>query len=98
MSEDDLKIFLKAKKEEFASQVLTVLSLIPLCVIIVTEALAIHFEYTMLAAVFSSILLVASAGNKRWVTVTRRDLINLIERQINSDSEALTLRAKLAKN
>lgn len=95
MNEKDIKTYLKAKKEEFASKVLVALSMLCVVSIIVLDALVIEHDYTIVLACFSSVFLLGSVGSSRWVTVSRSELLSILKKQIDSDPEALQLMAKI---
>lgn len=86
----DIELFQKAKKEQPWVEMLTVLSLVPLLVLVMLVARGIY-DYTALLVIISFVLSLSAQGGRRWVTVSRDDLIKAMERMINSDPEALKI-------
>ena len=95
MIEDkDIDIFLKAKKEEVATNVLQACSVICLTVLITLEALSVSHEYTIVLATLSVIFIFSSLGHSRWVSVSRVELIKTLEKVFNNDAKALQILAR----
>ena len=94
MNEKDINIFLKAKRGQFASNIFFAISMLALSSLIFLEAARIEHRYTTLLITLSMMLIFASTGTSRWVTVSRTDLLSIIQRQINNDVEALKLLAE----
>jgi hypothetical protein len=95
--EKDVDIFVKAKRDQFAIDALMALSFAALSALIVLEAIGRPHDYTILLATLSAVFMGASMGKSRWVAVSRDQLIDSLERTINSDPEALKILAKKRK-
>ena len=95
MNEKEVVLFLKAKKEDLASRILIAMSMFTVVSIIVLEALGIQHDYTIALASLSSVFLLCSMGSSRWVTVSKSELLELIQKQIDSDPSAIQLVAKM---
>ena len=89
MEDKDIDAFIKAKKELAISELLTVATMLPLAVLMFINGSGIgsQFEFPLIMLAFC--LLVFSHGSSKWVAITRRQLIDIIERQINRDPVAL---------
>lgn len=97
MTEEDIKIFLKAKKEQLAADILLVIAVLFLIILFVLEVLHPQHEYTIVLSTLTFVALLSSYGSSRWVSISKKDLLGLIQRQIDADSEALTTLSNLKK-
>ena len=98
VDEKDVEVFIKAKRDQFATDVLMGLSFFALSSLIVLEAIGRPHDYTILLATLSAVFMAASTGKSRWVAVSRDELIDSLERTINSDPEALEMLAEKRKS
>ncbi len=97
IDEKDIDLYLKAKKDRLAIEILSGLSIVFLAVLVFFEAADIYQEYTVLLAVTSVVLSASAFGKSRWVSVSRTDLLKAMERMVNSDAEALRIIANKKK-
>ncbi len=97
MDKRDIELFQKARKEQPWVDVLTALALVPLAILIMLEIRGIY-DYTVLLVMISFILSLAAQGGRRWVSVSREDLLKTMERMINDDADALKIIAEQNKN
>jgi|GEM_PF-5709569 len=93
----DIELFQKAKKEQPWVDWLMVLSFLPLVVLVMLAAKGIY-DYTALLVIISFVLSLSAQGGRRWVSVSKDDLIKAMERMINSNPEALKVIAEQNKN
>lgn len=98
VEERDVEVFLKAKRDQRVIDLLLGLSFFALSTLIGLEAFGVQHNYTILLATLSVVFMGASVGKSRWVSVSRNELVNSLERVINSDSEALKMLASKRKN
>jgi hypothetical protein len=94
MDSKDIDAFIKAKKEQTRAELLGIAALLPLALLMFIEASDIETRFTFPLIMFVFILLVTSQGASRSVSVSRRELVAIIERQINRDPAALQLLAE----
>lgn len=94
LEEKDVETFIKAKRDQLAIDLLLVLAVASLAALVVLEALAISHDYTLVLATASTVLVGAATGQSRWVSVSRSQLVQTLERIINRDSEALEILAR----
>ena len=97
IEEKDTDVLLNAKKDSFAIDILTGLSAISLGVLVFLEGANMSPEYTIPLAVICLVLCATAFGKNRWVSVSRNDLVSVIERVVNSDPEALRILANKNK-
>jgi len=94
MVEDkDVEIFLKAKKQELATNILQSISAVFLLALVVLEVISPEHGYTVALATISVVFMSAAFGHSRWVTVSRADLIETLEDIFNRDANALRILA-----
>ena len=93
----DIELFQKAKKEQPWVEWLTVLSLLPLMLLIMLEVKGIY-DYTLILVIISFVLSLTVQGGRRWISASREDLIKAMERMISNDPEALSVIAEQSKN
>jgi NAD(P)H-hydrate repair Nnr-like enzyme with NAD(P)H-hydrate dehydratase domain len=94
IEEKDIDTLIKAKRDEFTIQILMTFSALTFVTLIVLEALSIEHEYTILLATLGMVFLGSAIGQNRWVSVSRAQLIDVIERIISSDADALKMLAQ----
>ena len=93
IEEKDIKLLLSAKKDNLAINILMTLSVVSLIVLIFLEVTQINDDYTIILATVSAVLMGSSAGVNKWVSVSRADLIETIERIVQKDANGLKLLA-----
>ncbi len=93
VEERDVEIFLKAKKEDMATNALQVVSAIFLLVLVILEVIMPRHGYTVVLATVSVVFMAAALGHSRWVTVSRAHLIETLENIFNRDANALKILA-----
>ncbi len=89
MNKSDIETFMKAKKEDRLYRLFQALSVISILVLLILNAY--DPEHSLTTALLTASVLFSSFafGANRWVSVSRRDLLDIIQRQINHDSEAI---------
>lgn len=98
IEEKDIELYLKAKKDRLAIDILLVLSSLCLGVLIYLEATNSKHDLTILLATISVVLSLSAFGKSRWVSVSRNDLVNCLGRVISNDSGALKIIASKSQN
>jgi hypothetical protein len=90
MDEKDIELFIKAKKQQRVESTMTIVAALLFVVFTVLHALDTEQGSWAIALPMWTFLLLLSARQSLWVPVSREQLVNVIERQINRDPEALT--------
>lgn len=98
VEEKDVDTFIKAKKDQLAIDILQGLSLASLTVLIALEALQVTSNYTICLATLTAVFMLGAMGQSKWVAISRSQLIETLERIINTDSEALKMLAEKRKS
>ncbi len=94
IEERDVDTLIKAKRDRVAIDILMILSSVALTVLILLEALDISHDYTVILATVSMVFMGSAMGQNKWVSVSRYQLIQTLERIINRDSNALRMLAE----
>ncbi|WP_341939116.1 hypothetical protein [Marinimicrobium sp. C2-29] len=97
IEEKDVDNLIKAKRDRFAVDALMALSSIALAVLILLEAFNVEHEYTIVIATASMMSMIGAMGQNKWVSVSRSQLIQTLDRIVNRDSSALKILAKKRK-
>ena len=90
---EDIETLIKAKKDQFAINVLQGLSALLLATLVYLEAFRVNHDYTIILATLSVVCMLGALGQSRWVSVSRGQLVQTLERIINTDAEALSIMA-----
>lgn len=93
MNEEDIDTFLRAKRETRFTYLYSSLALFFMAMIIFMEVTHTFQEWTILIVTLAMLSAAAIPGPSRGVTVSRSKLMDIIERQINSDPELLKMLA-----
>lgn len=94
IEEQDVEIFLKAKKEAFFGRALQMVSACLLCALIFLEVVYPEHDYPIVLATLSVVLMAAALGHSKWVIISRARLIQTLESIFNRDANALRLLAE----
>lgn len=89
MEARDMELFIKAKKNTLIPNILTGLAAMLICSIFILEFMSINHDLTVTILTWAMVLYFTAFGVSKWAYVPREELINIIERQINNDSDAL---------
>ncbi|MGI1679206.1 MAG: hypothetical protein K6L75_10770 [Cellvibrionaceae bacterium] len=90
MEPKDIDLFIKAKRKTMIPSILTGISLVLFSCIIVLDFMGIEYSNTKTILTWAISLYLFAFGAGKWAFVSRKELINIIERQINNDAEALS--------
>lgn len=91
MDEKDIEVFLQAKRENIYTRVYAVLAIALLVLLIFMETIRFYDEYTIVVASIAVMVAACIGSPSRMVKVTRVQLLEIIEKQINRDEKALQL-------
>jgi hypothetical protein len=94
IEEKDVDTLIKANRDRMAIDILMILSSVALAVLILLEALDISHDYTIVLATVSMAFMGSAMGQNKWVSVSRFQLIQTLERIINRDANALRILAE----
>jgi hypothetical protein len=85
----DIEVFIKAKRGTLIPNVATGLAVLLFFSVVVLEYMGINHDLTATLLTWAAVLYFAAFGTSKWAYVSRQQLINVIERQINNDPKAL---------
>lgn len=89
MNTKDIDIFIKAKRNAILPNVLLCLAFLLICAFVLLELASVEHDFTLLIPLMALAFWCMAFGTQKWALVPRNELINIIERQINKDSEAI---------
>lgn len=89
MDKSDIKTYMKARKEDRLYRLFHALSVTSIVVLLMLNAYETEHNLTTALLTTSVIFSSFAFGANRWISVSRQDLLDIIQRQINNDSEAL---------
>lgn len=90
MDKQDVLKYLRAKKQEKMRYIVTLASIVTLVLYILLRLNFVEFPY--MDALAAGVFLGGVLGNSdiiKWGNITKSELLDIIERQVNSDPEAL---------
>lgn len=97
MNIDDIKLYLKAKQQQKIGKIITVVAILFIALYVVLLFLGISTEFVepIVIGVFIGAVWINN-GTLGWWNVSKNQLIEVIEHQINSDPEAMKYLSKEA--
>lgn len=93
--EQDIKEYLRANKQQKKFNLLVTLANLAFAAVFVLEARYPGSDYIFGLCIFCFLILVAALGGNNRVMHSRKDLLDIIQRQINGDPESIALLAQL---
>ncbi len=90
MEHKDIDLFIKAKKKTIIPSILAGISIMIFSSVFILELLGIEHGETLTILTWAMAFYFTAFGAGKWAFVPRDKLMNIIERQINNDAEALS--------
>lgn len=94
IEERDVDTLIRAKRDQVVINILMIVAFLTFTILIALEALSIEHQFTILLSTLGMVFLAVAMGQNKWVSVSRAQLIDIIERIINNDANALKIIAK----